>query len=94
MAMALALIHVIETNQIRVSYVVLYKVLILCNSCLKQLYLSNKTVHFSYKGGCVIHKINVHLSRHLKQELAWTIDKWLWFSNNTMLFKTVIPLRI
>ena len=30
----------------------LYKALILCNSHLKQLYLSNKKVRFSYKGGC------------------------------------------
>ena len=34
----------------------LYKVLILCNSHLKQLYLSNKMVRFSYKGGYVIRK--------------------------------------
>ena len=32
----------------------LYKVLILCNSRLKHLYLRNKTVRFSYKGGCVV----------------------------------------
>ena len=29
----------------------LYKALIHCNIHLKQLYLSNKTEHFSYKGG-------------------------------------------
>ena len=27
-----------------------------------------------------------------KKELAWAIDKQLWFISNTMLFKTVIPL--
>ena len=31
--------------------------------------------------------------RHLKEELAWAIDIWLWLIINTMLFKTVIPLR-
>ena len=30
----------------------LYKASIHCNSHLKQLYLSNKTECFSYKGGC------------------------------------------
>ena len=34
------------------SKLVLYKVLIHCNSRLKQLYSSNKMVRFSYKGGC------------------------------------------
>ena len=28
-----------------------------------------------------------------KEELAWTIDKWLQVIGNKMLFKTVIPLR-
>ena len=37
--------------------------------------------------------VNVHVSTHLKQELAWAIDKWLWLISNTMLFKTVIPLK-
>ena len=42
----------------------LYKALVLCNSHLKQLYLSNKTVCFSYKGGCDLckRKHNVALS--------------------------------
>ena len=38
--------------------------------------------------------MNVRISRHLKEELAWAIDKWLWLIINTILFKTVIPLRI
>ena len=38
--------------------------------------------------------INVHISRHLKEELGWAIDKRLWVIINKMLFKTVIPLRI
>ena len=38
--------------------------------------------------------MNVHVSRHLKQELAWAIDKWLQVISNAMLFKTVLPLRL
>ena len=34
------------------SKLALYKLLICCNSLLNQLYLSNKTECFSYKGGC------------------------------------------
>ena len=48
-------------------------------------------VHFSYKG--VVY-INVLVLRHIKEELAWAIDEWLRVINNTVLFKTVIPLRI
>ena len=38
--------------------------------------------------------VNVHVWRCLKEELSWAIDKRLRFIINTMLFKTVIPLRI
>ena len=38
--------------------------------------------------------VNVRVSRHLKEELSWAIDKRLRLIINTMLFKTVIPLRI
>ena len=38
-------------------------------------------------------KMGVQVSRHLKEELAWAIDKWLQFIRNIMLFKTAIPLR-
>ena len=38
--------------------------------------------------------VNVCVSRHLKEEIYWAIDKWLWVVSKTMLFKTVIPLRI
>ena len=38
--------------------------------------------------------VNVHVSRCLKEELSWAIDKWLRLIINTMLFKTVIPVRI
>ena len=36
--------------------------------------------------------VNIHVSRHLKEKLAWVIDKWLWVISNKMLFKTVVPL--
>ena len=38
--------------------------------------------------------VNVHILRLLKEELAWVIDKRLQIIINTILFKTVIPLRI
>ena len=38
--------------------------------------------------------VNIHVSRHLKQELAWAIDKWFRVISNTLFLKTVIPLRI
>ena len=38
--------------------------------------------------------VNVHISRGLKEELAWAIDKQLQLIINTLLFKIVIPLRI
>ena len=37
--------------------------------------------------------VNIHVLRHLKEELAYALDKWLQVSSD-MLFKTVIPLRI
>ena len=44
---------------------------------------------FSYKGVCY-----VHVSRYVKEELAWAIDKQFQFISNVMLLKTVIPLTI
>ena len=38
--------------------------------------------------------VNVRVLRCLKEELSWAIDKQLWLIINTMLFKTVISLRI
>ena len=38
--------------------------------------------------------VNVYVSRRLKEELGWAIDKQLWLIINTMLFKIVIPVRI
>ena len=37
--------------------------------------------------------VNIRISKRLKEELAWDIDKWLWVISNKMLFKTVIPLK-
>ena len=37
--------------------------------------------------------VKLHVSRCLKEELAWAIDKRLRFISNKMLFITVIPLR-
>ena len=39
--------------------------------------------------------VNIHVSRHLKQELAWAIDKWFWvvFKNSYTtknLMKTIL----
>ena len=41
--------------------------------------------HFSYKGGCGIHE-HICVSRRLKEELAWVIDKRLRVISNAMLF--------
>ena len=38
--------------------------------------------------------VNVHVSRRLKEEQGWVIDKRLRVISNTMLFKAVVPLRI
>ena len=37
--------------------------------------------------------MNVHVSRCLKEELGWVINKRLQIISNKMLFKTVVPLR-
>ena len=49
------------------------------------------TLTVSCKGGVVC--VGVHVSRCLKEELAWATDKQLRVISNIMLFKTVIPLR-
>ena len=46
----------------------------------------------SCKGGCG--DMNVRISRRLKEEQGWAIDKRLQLIINKMLFKTVIALRI
>ena len=62
-------------NQSNKSKLVLYKPLLLFYSHLKQPYISNKTKCFSYKVG-VVH-VGVHVSRCLKEELAWATYKRL-----------------
>ena len=37
--------------------------------------------------------VNISVSKHLKEELVWAIDKLLWVNSNKMLLKIVIPLR-
>ena len=32
--------------------------------------------------------VDVYLSSHLKEELAWAVDKWLWVISAIMLLKT------
>ena len=46
----------------------------------------------NYKVGVAY--LNVRVSRRLKEELGWAIDKRIRLIANKMLFKTVIPLRI
>ena len=48
-------------------------------------------VYFIYKGGHGICKC-IHIEAF--KRVAWAIDKWLQVISNTVLFKTVIPLRI
>ena len=45
-----------------------------------------------YKSECGVHECT--RMEAFKEELAWAIDKQLWLIINTMLFKTVILLRI
>ena len=28
--------------------------------------------------------MGIHISKHLKEEFAWPIDKWLWVIRNTL----------
>ena len=62
-----------------------------CNSCYKQLCLSDKMEHLSYKGGCGICEHTC--IQTLKEELACAIDKWHKVISNKILVETTIPLR-
>ena len=53
------------------------------------MYLNNKTEHFSNIGGCGVRE-STHVSRCLKEELAWVKDRQLQVNSNKM---TVIPLK-
>ena len=37
--------------------------------------------------------VDVRVSRRLREELAWTADKWLWVIINIVLLIIVIPIR-
>ena len=37
--------------------------------------------------------VNIRVSRRIKEELAWVVDKRLRAIGNKMLFKIVVPLR-
>ena len=38
--------------------------------------------------------MNVHVSRHLKEELAWAIHKWLWVTSNKMLIVRSLSIKM
>ena len=48
-------------NQSNRSKLAPYKPSIHFNNCFKWLYASNKTEHFSYKGGCGVHGCCMHI---------------------------------
>ena len=68
-------IKLCHRNQPNKSKLALCKPLLYFYSHLKQLYISNKIVCFSYEGGVV--SVYVYVSRHLKQGLAWATNKRL-----------------
>ena len=42
---------------------------------------------FSYKGGVV--DVDACILSHLKEELAWAADKWLWVISIVMFLKLI-----
>ena len=64
--MAIRFMHVIETNLL----LGLYKLFLHFNSCLKQLYISNKKECFSYTGVWHMHTDGFEI------RVAWAADKW------------------
>ena len=48
----------------------------------------------SYKGGCSIRERTCIKTFKRRAGLGYTVDKRLWLIINTILFKTVTPLRI
>ena len=77
-------------NQLNHSKLALCKSLLYFFNHLKQLYIYHKTEHFSCKVGVAY--LGLHVLRRLTEELVWVTDKWLQVINNTLFFKTVIPL--
>ena len=51
------------------SKLVLYNRYFNCKNCLKRLYISNKTVHLSYKSCCSVHG-RLHVLRCVKEETS------------------------
>ena len=90
--MGLKLRCVTDTNLIRVTYHCISHSFHF-NNLLKQLYVSNKTEQFSYKGRCCACGHTYICQGTLKEELAWSTDKQFLINSNIMLFKTVILLR-
>ena len=91
MGMALVLVRVVDTNPIRVSWCCIrcqFTVTAIKSSCTRVTRRSSSVIRVG-----VVY-VNIHVSRHLKEELAWAIDKWFQRIINAMLFKTAIPLRI
>ena len=70
-------------NQPNISNPTLYKPLLHCNNHLKQLQLSNKVSASVIKVGVI--DVDMHISSHLKEELAWSIDKRLRVISTKML---------
>ena len=90
MGVALALIRVIATNPLRVSYRCIsrsFTVTVVKSSCTSVTRRSASVI----KVGMAY--VNIRVSRRLKEELAWGIDKRLRVISNKMLFKTVVPQR-
>ena len=81
--MALELKFVVEASLLRLQGIIhsLYELF-------KQLYVTNKTEHFSYKGGCSI-RTYVFQDIYIGEELILAIDKWLLFISNVIYAITV-----
>ena len=73
-------IEVRHRNQPNKNKAALYKPLLYFYSHLKQLYISNRQGTSVINVGVV--SIGVHISRHLKEELACARDKQLWVISN------------
>ena len=90
MGVALALVRVVDTNLLRVSYRCIrrsFTVTVIKSSCTRVTRRSASVINVGVAYG------NVRVSKSLREELAWAIDKGLRVVSNKMLFKTVIPLR-
>ena len=61
------------------------------NSSLKQLQKSKRWGVAIIQVGVVY--MSIHISRNLKEELAWPTDKQLQAISNILLVKTVMPLK-